>query len=250
MRAPRGPREMLGLVAGFALAPLVGAGSWLRRGRALHPAGLVFETEVVPAGDVAPHNARLAKNLSGHGLARLSAGLFRRERIWPDLLGLALRFGTDPTGPKPLVGEQDLLLATSRRLWSMPLDALRTNRRDYLRNVYHGMSVFEVERQPDTRLRVVPIDTDTLGVSREQRLRNAVAQGTARFRLEVATADAPHRWEPLVEVRLIRELDVDQNALRFSPFQTGAGLRPQGFIHFLRPATYGVSQLVRAKVNG
>lgn len=52
-------------------------------------------------------------------------------------------------------------------------------------------------------------------------------------------------YQPLAEVRVARRLDLDQEALRFSPFRTGRGIEPRGFVHGLRRAVYPVSQAVR-----
>jgi hypothetical protein len=53
------------------------------------------------------------------------------------------------------------------------------------------------------------------------------------------------RWQPLLDVRLLAPVDVDQSALRFSPFNDAAGLRPTGFVHAIRVAAYASSQRAR-----
>ena len=51
------------------------------------------------------------------------------------------------------------------------------------------------------------------------------------------------------ELRLLRHVELDQQALQFSPFRAGRGLRPTGFVHGLRAATYALGQLGRRAVN-
>src|SRR5690606_30165605 len=42
---------------------------------------------------------------------------------------------------------------------------------------------------------------------------------------------------------------INRETLRFNPFLNGQGLRPQGFIHYLRPLPYRVSQFSRSRVR-
>jgi hypothetical protein len=245
MRASHRVRELLGFVTGTAGAPASEASTRPRARSASHAAGSVYSADVRPAKKVKPPFVKIARDLSGHGVARFSSGIFPQELGWPDLLGFAIRFRTDPAGPEPLAGEQDLFLVTASRLWSLPLDAVRTDQSDYLRNTFHGLAPFEIDRVADMRVRLVPLHANGVGIDRDDRLRNAVAQGLAKFRLEVAPADDPGRVEPIVEIDLVEALAIDEHALRFSPFRTGLGLRPQGFIHFLRPATYGRGRAAR-----
>ena len=55
------------------------------------------------------------------------------------------------------------------------------------------------------------------------------------------------RWLPLVDIHLVKKLDIEQSALKFWPFRTGQDMVPQGFIHYLRPAPYFFSQMVRGR---
>lgn len=79
---------------------------------------------------------------------------------------------------------------------------------------------------------------------RGARLDEAVARCEAVLRLELQIAGSP-LWAQVAEVRLLRRAEIDQAALRFSPFRDGKGLTPRGFVHGLRRATYLLSQLAR-----
>jgi hypothetical protein len=71
-----------------------------------------------------------------------------------------------------------------------------------------------------------------------------VARNEAWFRLEVQLAGG-RTWEPVALIRLVRRVQLDDQALRFSPFRNGKGLTPRGFVHQLRRATYLLSQITR-----
>jgi hypothetical protein len=53
------------------------------------------------------------------------------------------------------------------------------------------------------------------------------------------------RYHPLADVHLRSTLDLDQEALAFSPFHTGRGIHPRGFINHLRRLTYPASARAR-----
>lgn len=82
------------------------------------------------------------------------------------------------------------------------------------------------------------------GQSREEALAAAVASGRAELTLQVRRLGLG-RYRDVAVVRLRAPVLVDQEALRFSPFRCARGVRPVGFIHALRRATYAASQLAR-----
>ncbi len=81
-------------------------------------------------------------------------------------------------------------------------------------------------------------------VHRDAALRDAVSRDSVSLRLE-ARHTFELEWRALATVRLTAAVDLDQEALRFSPFQTGRGIVPSGFVHALRRATYPASQAAR-----
>jgi hypothetical protein len=82
---------------------------------------------------------------------------------------------------------------------------------------------------------------------RSQRLARALEHGA---RLELALSDTPDGpWLPLADIQLLCVLDLDDAALRFSPFRDGRGVRPRGFVHALRRGVYEASQRARSVVN-
>jgi hypothetical protein len=221
----------------------------LRQARIFHPRGIYFQAKAEPAQDVDPQFAMLAEGLSkGDALMRLSAGVSKMGRgVLPDVLGVAVRFNTTANADFAVQeGTQDLLMVTSRSVLTLPLAALRTNQRDFLGNLYYGMGKFELADQTGMQLRLTPLpQSGSSGEDRYQMIREAVAIDEVAFLLETASVSNPDEWFPLVRIRLINEVKVDDRKMSFWPFYTGQGIRPQGFIQYMRPVPYLSSQWAR-----
>ena len=106
----------------------------------------------VEAAPGSPALADLASSLAGPALVRWSSAWWKRgDRT--DVLGCAIRFGSDPFHAVPQPGDQDLLLATIRRPWSMAFAPWTTDFHDFLANHYYGVSPFLVDdRRVEWRL--------------------------------------------------------------------------------------------------
>lgn len=236
-------REECGLLVGLALAPLTAAVSKAREARMFHPDGIVYEASVVPSAE-SPDLLQLAQRLGRRALVRVSSALWRAPHEWPDVLGAALRFGEGET-------RQELLLATIRYPWTMPLAPLATNFRSFLWNHYHAVSPFEVDGVGLVKFRLRSPRLRNPGpMSRAQHLQQATTAHRAVFELELRRLNAPpfaRHWESVARITLQKERDLDQQSLRFSPFEDGAGIRPIGFVHALRVAAYASSQRARPK---
>jgi len=274
------PSSRAGLVAGRALAPLTAAVSALRRSRMFHPVGSVYvaiaeaprvsdEVQGQAPAPTDPEVRALAEEvrarLLGPVLVRFSGALWKKGS-WPDVLGCALRFSAEPEAASPLPGDQDLLLASIRRPWTMIFSPFATNARDYFGNRYYGVSPFTVSpegegRDPlriEWRLRARPglMRSPTSSslealTAREQALRARVDAGDACFILGLDAYPGclhlprDHRFVPVVALRLLRPSSLDQEALRFEPFRHGRGIVPVGFVQEARRAAYAASQAAR-----
>jgi hypothetical protein len=237
-------------VAGLALAPFTGLLSAARQSRMFHPCGLVCSGEAVsvasggPAGEV---GARLA----GPVLIRWSSAWWKTGE-WIDVLGCALRFSRAPLETEPKADDQDLLLATIQRPWTLPFAPWTTEDHDFLANHYYGVSPFEVPPlgRIEWRLSARRVARAS-GGSRDERLERAIAEGNATVLLEWAPYPGPlarpraSQFMPLLEIRMLGFIELDQRALRFDPFRHGRGVEPVGFVHGLRRATYWASQALR-----
>jgi hypothetical protein len=233
-------REGVGTVVGWLMAPVTGAVSAMRRARMFHPEGKVYRAEVTAARDT--RWPEVAARLTGPALVRLSSAWWRGGKELPDALGFALRFARSPDRLSD--GDQDLLLATIQRPWTTLLAPLKTRVHDFLMNDYYGVSPFDIDGVGRVKLRLVGPRLSCEGGSREERLQRAVDDGRAVLLLEVRPRDR-HGWQSLVEVALVEAVEIDQEALRFSPFRDGRGLRPRGLVHALRRGAYAASQRLR-----
>jgi hypothetical protein len=243
LRRAMAPREWLGAALGVAWAPALAAVSKARHARALHPVGYVHEAQIEALADE-PVAARLA----GRGLVRFSAALWKQwERL--DVLGIALRASrrTGPWDETAHDGDQDLLFATIRSPFTMGIAPLTTRSDDFLGNRYFAVSPFAIGEPRHVKLRLSPMSPREDAASsggRAERLRAAVAAGRADFRLEMRRTFS-RGYEPIARVALGRAVAVDDQALRFDPFRTGAGIVPSGLVHAIRRAVYPASQAAR-----
>ncbi|WP_224243308.1 hypothetical protein [Hyalangium gracile] len=236
--------EELGRAVGALWGPVVRMGATLRHARLFHPDGITYRGEVkaVTGRDsLLPVAARLA----GPALVRLSSALWRGQREWPDILGLAVRLRSEPTVTElPSPGDQDLLFATVRSPWTLGLAPLSTDTHDWLENDYYAVSPFQVAGLGRAKLRVVSSHADAPGHTRVERLEAALQAGQARFTFEVMPrrGEGTGRWHPLAELRLVEQVTLDPVTLRFWPYRNGRGITPAGFVHALRIPTYRQSQ--------
>jgi len=244
-------RETAGHWLGKLLAPVTASISHARRARMFHPEGRTFQAKLeVEPGLEAPWK-ELAMRLSGPALARFSGALWRGHFEHWDVLGVALRLRENESISTQCAGtDQDLLFATIRSPLTMPFAPFTTNAHDYLDNHYWAVSPFEVGHARHVKFRLSPSAPDRQQQSRPSRVHrdaaliDAVSKEPISLRFEARHTFEP-KWRSLAMVRLTAVVDLDQDALRFSPFQTGRGIVPSGFVHSLRRATYPASQGAR-----
>ncbi|HLL01912.1 MAG TPA: hypothetical protein VK539_15080 [Myxococcaceae bacterium] len=236
--------EELGRVIGALWGPAVRVGAALRHARLFHPEGITYRAEV-KACPARESLKPLAARLTGPALVRLSSALWRGQREWPDVLGLALRLRSEEAvTEEPSPGDQDLLFATVRSPWTLGLAPLSTDTHDWLENDYYAVSPFRVSGLGRAKLRITSSRADAPGNTRVERLEAALHAGQARFTLEVfpRRGEAAGRWHPVAELRLVEQVTLNPATLRFWPYRDGRGLRPVGFVHSLRIPTYRQSQ--------
>lgn len=180
--------------------------------------------------------ASAAARLSGPAFVRLSSALFHAER--PDLLGVAVTL----RGDAPI---QDMLFATTRSLFTLPLAVFTTNVHDFLDNDYWAITPFELDGVGRVHLRLVPRPHPKPRrerghlVDRETLVDEAAARGSAGFDLEIRPRGGA--WTPLLAIRLGEEIELPEGSLRMTPFHDGRGLHPVGFVNALRRFTYAAS---------
>jgi hypothetical protein len=242
-------QSLPGWITGALLSPVTGLLSAARRSRMFHPSGIVCRAEVEAMSGLAPWRAT-AERLMGPALVRWSSAWWKHGE-WPDVLGCAIRFSEAPLRAEARPFDQDLLLATIQRPWTMPFSPLTTKQHDYLINHYYGVSPFEVAGLGRVEWRLVAESPSVRRGTRNERLVRALDTPPVSLLLEWAPyAGASRRppaeaFSPLVRIQLMGLLDIDQNALRFDAFRAGRGLQPVGFVNSMRRATYASSRAFR-----
>jgi hypothetical protein len=243
---PRQLGETLGTISGWVVAPLFAVVSFARRARTFHPSGSTLHATVYRHARAPVDLHELADRLVGHALVRFSGALWKYAERFPDVLGCAIRFRHDPRDDAaPQRGDQDLLLATIRRPWTMAGAPLTTQLKDYLNNDYFGVSPFDIGGERRVYFRMHPRGPAEHGRgTRNERLATEVDQ---RATLSLECSPKPYGpWQPIVEVLLERPAALDGDALHFSPFRTGRGVQPRGFVHAMRRRVYEASQAARS----
>jgi len=237
-------REAIGDAIGRWLAPAVATITRLRESRMFHPVGYTFAGRIEPV--IGGHFDLLGPRLDGRVLVRVSGALWKDEREWLDVLGAAIRIRRGPGAPlteRPEDGDQDLLFATIRSPATMLLAPLATDGTTFLQE-YWAVAPFDAPPVGRIELRLAPIGTAAIGGTRIARFREAVRRGQAGWWLE-ARKTLALGWHPVAQIWLEREHSVDQAALAFDPFRTGADLMPAGLVHAIRRAVYAMAHRTR-----
>lgn len=240
-------RELAGNLVGKLVAPAFVAAARLRDGRAVHRHGVLHRGYARPLAHEDPALAALSMRLQGPVLLRFSAALFDAERA-PDVLGLAMRFcSAGAPDAAPSACDQDLVLATTPGVLRLPVALARTDVHDWLANRYYGALSFDVDGVGRVKLRATPVGTrgrEGREGGREERLELAALLGDARIMLELRRRGRA-QWSPISVIDVGERLEDDPWDLRFVPFLDACGIRPVGFVHALRGATYAASAATR-----
>jgi hypothetical protein len=217
-----------------------GALSFLRRRqRIFHPAGVAYEATFTTLGGAATGAPLFDVPGEHRAIVRASRGAGLPEPL-PDALGLAIRI-CDAHGPDR---DQDFLLITSA---DGPLlhHLLLPAPGGFFGQTYSSILTYRIGE----RLWLVGAlpgaepgggaPRGTLGEIDE-----AARHGRAVFKLAVATVGG--RWKPVGRLELgDRVSDVVAEDLRFNPWHTGGGIRPDGPFQGIRDAAYRGSQVGR-----
>lgn len=128
----------------------------------------------------------------------------------------------------------------------MPIAPLTTAVHDHLDNVYLAVAPFGVPSVGRAKWRLIPERrAASIGNSRAEKLHADIASG-ASLRLEIRRTWT-RGWRPVARIALESAVEVDQARLWFSPFRTGRGIEPRGFVHALRRGAYAASQAARPR---
>lgn len=217
--------EKLGKFFGYVLGCITALISFIRASRMFHPVGNLYDAQVI------------SERFPAHAMIRLSSAWWK-EYEWPDALGIAIRFSAQSFhSVVPHENDQDLLLVSFSEAWMTPFSPFITNHRDFFRNEYFSVGYFEYQNRM-VRFRLEPKQFPRCKGSRQEKLKEAVLAGEACFILY-------ENEKQVAEIKLLRELHFDQEALRFNPFLNGLGIIPRGFLQYMRIGTYRLSQWAR-----
>ena len=248
--------EISGRIAGLALSPLTGLISAARHSRMFHPSGIVCAAMAHPIPGATGPAHEVAARLAGPVLVRWSSAWWKTGE-WMDVLGCSLRFSEPPLAVEPKPSDQDLLLATIQRPWSMPFAPFTTRDHDFFANTFYGVSPFDVPPLGRIEWRLLPEGAPLLSRgSRRDRIAYRIESGSARLMLDWApypgplTRPVPAQFQPLLRIEVTGFMELDQRRLRFDPFRNGRGIEPVGFVHNLRRAAYWTSQRARPSGKG
>jgi hypothetical protein len=228
-------REVAAAVAGASFGAVLAAGSALRRGKVVHPHGVVFEARLAVTGaPAAPASSALLSVPAEHrALVRFSRSL-GLPRPLPDLLGMSIRI-PDAYGPGQA---QDFLLVTSADLplvHHIFLPARDTQERPYTSALRFraGAEQFIVGALPRAD------SPRPSGANELERVRAAAATGALRF--DFAVSPVFGRFTPVAELRIGAQLPERFDALCFQPWKGGGGLEPVGVLNRMRRYAYPMS---------
>ncbi len=222
--------------AGYAVGAVLAGVAAVRRGKAVHPHGLVFEGELV-VGAVSPPLDRAELFANPRRLPAIvrfsrSVGL---PRPVPDLLGMAIRVPDAYGGGR----HQDFLMVTS--LDAPVLHHVFLPARDAQQRPYSSSLPYQIG---DRKLLVGALPRADSprppGGDELERLRAAAATGELVF--DLAVAEIWGRFTPVAELRVTTALPDEADALRFNPWNTGGGLEPAGVLNRMRDYAYPLSQ--------
>lgn len=235
-RDTNGAHGLLGEAAGFGIGSVLAAVAAIRRGKAVHPDGVVHEAQLrVTGAAAAPSGARVLSAPADHdAIVRFSRSLGVPRPI-PDLLGMSIRI-PDVYGPEQ---HQDFMLVTSADLpvvHHIFLPAADVQQRPYTSSLPYraGDESFLIGVLPDER------SPRPSGDDEFDRLDAAARTGRLRFQLAVAPVNG--RFRPVAELRIGTRLPPELDALHFNPWNTGGGLEPAGWLNGARDRAYKLSQ--------
>ena len=221
---------------GASLGTVLGAVAAVRRGKAVHPEGAVYDGRlVVQGGRGAPPAAELLSEPGDHrAVVRFSRSI-GLPRPLPDLLGLSIRV-VDAYGAGD---HQDVLMVTSVDrpvLHHLFLPATDVQQRPYSSSLPYraGAHTFLVGALPR------PDSPRPSGGDEFERLDAAASTGELAF--DIAVARVSGRFRPVAELRIGGRLPDELDALRFNPVNTGGGMQLVGALNGARDRAYRLSQ--------
>jgi hypothetical protein len=227
---------LLAKAAGLSIGAVLAALAGVRRGKAFHPDGVVYDARLtIGNAAAAPQGTELFSQSGDHrAVVRFSRAVGLPRPI-PDLLGLSIRLpGVYGSGR-----HQDFLLVTSADyplLHHIFLPARDVQQRPYTSSLPY--------RAKDNLFLVgaVPRRDSPRPDGQNEFDRLQAAASTGRLAFDIAVAPIAGRFRAVGTLHLGRRLHHELDALRFNPWNTGGGMEPAGWLNGARDRAYKLSQ--------
>jgi hypothetical protein len=229
-------KGVIGEAAGLSIGAGLAALAAVRRGKAFHPDGVVYDARLSIAGDAAAPQAAALLSHPGehHAIARFSRAVGLPRPI-PDLLGLSLRV-PDAYGSGR---HQDFLLVTSA---DYPLlHHIFLPARDVQQRPYSSSLPYRAEGDLFL-VGAVAQPGSPRADGRDEFERLEAAAATGRLAFDIAVARIAGRFRAVGGLHIGRRLGHELDALRFNPWNTGGGMEPAGWLNGARDRAYKLSQ--------
>lgn len=226
--------ESLGWLLGYPLGLFTGSVSFLRGARMFHPSGVIVAADV--------HSLTSEIQFPNKALVRFSSAWWKNKE-WMDVLGVSIRFGANGKSVLAQPEEQDLLFASFERPWQIALGPFITDFHDFFYNDYFSVSPF-LFKKALVEFKLTPSFYHTVTGTRKERLLQDIVDN-AELRLWMRKIPE-QEWFAIAVIKLSEELLLNQEELKFNPFQNGLNIYPRGFIQHLRIGSYRLSQLGRS----
>lgn len=240
-RGLAGPGRLVVDAAGYTVGLVLAALAAVRRGKAVHPHGAVYEAELVVPGGANELDGTELFGTEGRrpALVRFSRSLGLPWPL-PDLLGMSVRV-PDAYG---IGRHQDFLMVSS--VDAPVMHHLFVPAGDVQQRPYSSSLPYRVG---DRKLLVGavprPDSPRPAGGSELERLATAAATGALVF--DLAVAGIWGRFRPVAELHLADPLPPEFDSMRFNPWNAGGDLEPTGLLNRLRDYAYPLSQRARGR---
>lgn len=227
--------------AGSATGAFFAALATLRRGKPVHPRGVVFDGSLTVADeDIWLSSAALFASPGVHrAIVRFSRSL-GLPRPFPDLLGMSLRV-PDAYGEGH---HQDFLMVTS--IDAPLLHHALVPARDVQQRPYSSSFPYRVGGRSIV-LGALPRSGAQRPDGRSELDRAIDAARAGELIFDLAACGLWGRFRRVAELSIGDPLEAPADALRFNPWNTGGGLEPVGALNQLRAFVYPRSQSAWAR---
>jgi hypothetical protein len=118
-----------------------------------------------------------------------------------------------------------------------------TRYKDFGKNEFFAVSHFTLNKKQKI---IFKIGFESWREGHQGRSQNLRSNIENHSRLILLYKEESEAWKPLARMTLEKEIQLDQEQLKFNPFLNGLGIWPRGIIHYIRIGAYRFSQAGRS----